>query len=231
MPAPAIENTPSTDTVNPGSASTGTITGVVVPSKDYTSLFVCVGIEGNGTPGDVTVSSITYGGVNLTRFGAANGPTWGRAEWWYLKSPAAGTANVVVTLSSADSFIAGAYVVSNVDPNVFIYGSLQDGSNAALASNSLNSASALDLLIDVLHLDATGHNPGPGSGETEQWDLTSGTAIEVASYTQPGTSGIQMNHSWTTACDYVHYIIGIRGWESKGGRNLYDDFPKLKLRG
>lgn len=62
-----------------------------------------VGVEAN----TASVSSITFGGVSLTK--AVSSFTNNDAELWYLKNPSSTPANIVVTLSAPAQVVVGAY--------------------------------------------------------------------------------------------------------------------------
>ncbi|WP_345531602.1 DUF4347 domain-containing protein, partial [Viridibacterium curvum] len=142
-------------------------------------------------------SSVTYGGVALTKLSSVTDALGVvTAELWYLKSPTAGTANVVVTLPTTHEFVAGASSFFNVNQTT-TFGTVAtaDGSSGT-ASLAVSSATG-ELVIDVV---ASRQNTTStvGAGQTQLWSLRNGTASADAwggSSTEAGAASVTM--SWT----------------------------------
>ena len=93
------------------------------------------------------VSSITYGGVSLTELGSASRSSY--VNFWYLKEPTVGTANVVVTLTGSNRMVAGATNYTNVD-QTNTWGTVATA-NSVGDTVSVNVSSAEgELVIDAL---------------------------------------------------------------------------------
>src|SRR5664279_1808782 len=92
-----------------------------------------------GTVGGVTVTGVTYNGAALTKITSA---TYGGTVYtslWYLKNPATGAHNVVVTYSSASYVVAGATGVVGADLiNTF---GTSNGANGATATYAVTVSS------------------------------------------------------------------------------------------
>lgn len=134
---------------------------------------VVVGVNWVGAE---TVSTVTYAGTALTRLGGAANTTT-KSDIWYLKAPATGANNVVVTLSAAQTeWAAGAVSVTGVDQTTPL------GSIATATGSDLNTMTlavttiARDLVIDSLcvnnnfTLSAT-----VGAGQTQRWNVVLNT--------------------------------------------------------
>lgn len=184
-----------------GEPTTDTHTGVVVDSGTDRCLLVLIEGEGTGASNTLQVNSMTYGGAALTKLDRVVGSSWTWAEAWYLVNPTVGSADLVVTLSSGDNWNLCTLVGQGVDQTT----PLRTAAKAAAASGTsasvtVTSVGADDLVAAILGLDGTGHNPVPGTGETEQMErdsLIGGT--EGAVYTQPGSSGGAISPTWTTS--------------------------------
>ena len=142
-----------------------------------------------------TVDLVTYGGTALTRIGF-DASDKDRAEMWYLKDPAADTADIVVTLTTAENFVAGATNFFGVDQTA-PYGSLTTGNGSG--DPSLNVASAAgELVVDVAS-DRDVDSESIGADQGALWVLKNGSASNDAwggSSTEAGAAWVTM--SWTT---------------------------------
>jgi hypothetical protein len=181
------------------SVSTFSWTHIVGNGLANSILIVAVGASDAANANNTNVSSVTYGGVALTRgphiteSGAGNG-----AEIWYLIAPAAGSASIQVTLvgSCATSHAAGVSLsgVNQTTPT--------DGSNTTNAGQSLSIATTVDgdWIFDAAAVGTgnTGRINGFGAGQTALFP-TSGTATQGASYSGPDTPAGTFSTSFTTS--------------------------------
>src|SRR5262245_16341287 len=100
-----------------------------------------------------TVTAMTYAGQPMTRIGFLDGGTGSndrRMEMWRLVNPPMGTANVVVTMSSASKTVVGAASFFGVDPTT---------PHGAFASNEANSNLAtltVPSAVGALSIDVDG---------------------------------------------------------------------------
>jgi len=111
------------------------------------------------------VGSVTWGGQPLTlkssRTHSGGKP---KVQLWYLVAPTEGSANVVVTLGSADQIAVGAYTLTGVDQDNSIYSSTsEEGTNGDPAV--VVTSRAGDLVLDFLASTSTGV-PTVGSNQT-----------------------------------------------------------------
>jgi hypothetical protein len=97
---------------------TGTLSSFAVGSGSNRLLVVFVHESGVNSLGVQTVSSVTFGGVNLSHYSNTDVSegTESRTEVWYLVNPSVSTADIVVTLSAAtDAIMIGAVSLNGVD--------------------------------------------------------------------------------------------------------------------
>lgn len=86
------------ESVNQSPTTTSLSISNTTPTGNNRFLYVWVGLGGSQTN---TVTSVTYGGVNLTLAASASDPAIdNRAQVYYLVNPPVGTADVVVTVSN-----------------------------------------------------------------------------------------------------------------------------------
>jgi hypothetical protein len=111
----AFDAVSSAETVPAGGATSLTWSHTVGSGEDPI-LVVGVSIRNDSSQ---QVSSVTYNGTALTKIDVVDNSTYVRAELWYLPGasfPAPGTYDVVVNMSAAARFVAGAFSMFNVDP-------------------------------------------------------------------------------------------------------------------
>jgi len=146
---------------------------------------------------DVAVSSVTYGGYSLTLAGSqVESSSKVRGEMWYLKAPAAGTADIIVTLAGSANFAAGATNFFNVDQTT-PYGAATTGQGSGDPSLTVASAAG-ELVIDGV-ADRDVDTESIGAGQTLLWTQKNGTVSEDAwagSSMEAGAASVTM--SWTT---------------------------------
>ena len=141
------------------------------------------------------VSSVTYGGTSLTKI-AADSSSKTHVEMWYLKAPAVGMADIVVTLTSIENFTAGATTLYGVD-QATPYGSLTTGNGSGNPSLTVASAAG-ELVVDAV-ADLDVDSSAVGAGQSALWVQTNGTASNDAwggSSTEAGAASVTM--SWAT---------------------------------
>lgn len=185
------------------SAGTGTITTATSLTWSHTIgsgsngiLLVNVAIYDDKAA--VQVNSVTYGGTSLTRLGSVAGART-RAEMWYLKAPASGTANIVVTLSAAANFTAGATTFFNVD-HTTPFGAPVTGIGSGDPSLTVASAPG-ELVVDVIadrDIDGTG-SVTVGANQSPlwvQWNGNTSADATGACSSEAGAASVTM--SWTT---------------------------------
>lgn len=147
-----------------------------------------------------TVSSATYGGVSLAKLDAQAAASFGNQEVWYLKAPAAGTANLVVNYSSSDFHeVIGALVASGVDQTTTFRAVSKGATNSTTNSQTVASVASTDLVFGGLTVDGSGHSITPGTNETEEYDTISASGANTGWLgTQSGADGGVIAPTWTT---------------------------------
>jgi len=179
--------------------------------RSNTLLVVGVDIEKN--PPNPYVTSITYGGVDLTRANFSVGSPTVRAELWYLTNPKLGTNNVVVTFSSAidtEGAIAGAVSFFGVDQTNPISKTVTGKGQGGTASTSITTTNINAWLIDTIVVDNSAGNTAT-SPQVERWDAIppSGQisgAGSTKSTTTPGTQSM----SWTVSAEWAQVVAEIK---------------------
>ena len=157
-----------------------------------------------------TVSTVTYGGTQLTLVAAQNDATdEARVELWYLLSPSTGTASVTVTFSvTPSSAVAGSVSYFNV-AGIGNFNTADGSTNPASVTVNANSG---DLVVDtVTALCHSVASPAPGAGQTQRWDAcVSANNLFVGMSDKPASSPVTM--SWSplvvvTSSDWA--LIGV----------------------
>jgi hypothetical protein len=178
------------DTVTSG---TGTSTPITVShTTSGTDRLMLVGISGAVSSGTVAVSGVTYGGVALSLVGTAMAANYQKIWIYQLLAPATGTANVVVTFSSAPTggSIVGVVTFTGVDQSVPLGTFAGASGTGTTASVSVSSASS-ELVFDTVNH----YNPlTVDASQTQRWNTGSGSIYGGGS-TKAGAATVTM--SWT----------------------------------
>ena len=195
----AVTVTDSVETIIFGNNSSSSTAGAAslsfahtVDNNDHRFLIVSVAVRN-----DVSVSTVTYDGTDLTLVGFdVDGSGKVRSEMWAMIAPTVGMANVVVTLAGSANFSAGASDFYGVDQTV-PFGSVTTGNGSG--DPSLSVASAIgELVVDAVadrdvDTEMVGANQEAllieknGSGSGDAW---------VGSSMEAGAPSVTM--SWTT---------------------------------
>lgn len=155
-----------------------------------------VGVEAN----TASVSSITFGGVSLTK--AVSSFTNNDAELWYLKNPSSTPANIVVTLSAPAQVVVGAYS---------FFGVSQTNPVPTTATNHNTIANSPTISITTAYsnswvLDSTAINGGATLSSptcTQRWNINVPNALNggitgASSSTIKASAG-SVTCSWTAS--------------------------------
>ena len=155
-----------------------------------------------------TVTGVTYGAQALTLLAARNNSDNSvRIELWHLPAPAAGTADVTVTLSTKGKMVGGAVSYGGVDPSSpfgpFV-SAISPGQGTIDPTLTLSSASG-DLVQDVVVVEGSAQALTAGPGQTERWNgsfapgggAVGGGGVAGGGSTAPGAASVTM--SWTRA--------------------------------
>ncbi|MFC2046308.1 Ig-like domain-containing protein [Chloroflexota bacterium] len=149
-------------------------------------------IVGVTTRSNRQVTSLTYGGANLTHIRHDNPGFDVRTELWVLVAPPEGTHTVDLVVDNSTTIEAGATTWNGV-------GAL--GSNAGASGSGTTasvdiSSSSGEVVVDVVgtqHAEATVE---AGEGQTERWNEVGTYGVGAAS-SEPGASTVPL--SWTLA--------------------------------
>jgi hypothetical protein len=137
-----------------------------------------------------TITSVTYNGTNLTKL-ASEADVGQRVDFWYLKNPAVGTYNIVVTGSNNMDISAGATTWFNVN-QVDTFGTPVGESALSTASQSVNVTSTTgEVVID--HLATVNVGTTVGADQTERYNRSG--QIKSSGSSEPGAATVTM--SWT----------------------------------
>jgi hypothetical protein len=182
------------DTANIASFSSGSSVSSYSFSVTIASGDNCLVVtEGNASGGGgLQPSGITYGGIPLTMVPSSSIiAAQFQSSIWYLLNPTVGTANVVVTLPSAQSFQgSGAIPLIGVSTTTPI-GTAAINSGVTVGGNVTVTASggiAGDLYVgNNINFDTS--QTTSGSNQTNQWSQNNiGTAVCAAGDTIPGVN-------------------------------------------
>jgi hypothetical protein len=149
------------------------------------------------------VTSVTYGGVALTRLGAQLSSRWSDAqldaELWYLLAPPAGQNTVVVSLATSTPVVVGAMTFSGVNQTA-PFGQL---SGAAADSDQACVTLANETAPLVASVLAVSHNVtiSAGSGQTLTWSANSNPNNVNSVHTVLGTGMVGPGSPGAKICE------------------------------
>ena len=144
-----------------------------------------------------TISSITYGGIALTR--SVSSAVNNRAEIWRLVAPPVGTANIVTTWSANTDTAAWSASFTNVDQTTPI-GATNTATATSTSPSVTLAATTGDLVVDTLSDSGDAGTMTVGAGQTQICNGLTGTSssdTRGSSSYESGASSVTM--SWTTA--------------------------------
>lgn len=155
-----------------------------------------------------SVSSITYGGVALTKWAEAQYSTGNnpRVEMWYLAGPAVGTANVIVGLSGAEFVEVGVVGFHNANQGVPVGPAKTGSGGAAPASLFPVAGAAGDIFLDGLGY--AGADATPGASQTLVAGLTSDGTWKLGASQRAGATVVTM--SWTTPGAWAQVAAAVK---------------------
>ncbi len=182
----------------PDNTSFGTMSNVstktishITPSGSNRLMIVSISAQQPGA----SVSSVTYNGIALTKLGNVSNASQSRIEIWYLKSPAVGTFNVVVTNSQSENAVVGVKTFSGVNLTTTFGTMVTATGNSGTASVTATSATD-ELVYSVVAFNNASTNSTPGASQTEYWDATINSSISGAGSSKTGAASVAM--SWTS---------------------------------
>ena len=197
------------------------------------ALAILVSLEGNGA-GGISIQSITYNAVALTKLARVASTTWAVAEIWYLAAPATGAHNAVITLaaSATDQFTWGFIVASNVNQATPLRTAASSAATSGTsASDTVAGLGTGDLVIDVVSIDAGSHAATVGADQTQRWNQENGTANNTgAGSTQLASAGGVMSWTWTTSAPYAHMATAFIDVAAGGGPTTVPTLPLMGVQ-
>lgn len=164
---------------------------------------------------DQSVSSIMYGGVG--GFVQAGSQVAGghehRVDIWYKLAPAVGTANIVVTLAGGTvESVGGAMSFFNVDQSTPMGTFAGTSGDSTTPSISLSSTTG-DVVVDAVSSNGDSSTVTAGSGQTQRWNLFSGTGDGNefgAGSTKAGATSVTMSWTLTNANKWAIAAVPIK---------------------
>lgn len=181
------------------------------------ALGVTVGL-GDATIGNRTVSGVTYNGVSLTNAWAADDGTFCNSSGWYLKNPATGAHNIVVSIGGGGAQLgaAGGQSYTAVDQTTPTGTANSTTGSGTTASVNVTSASG-EVVIGGISSDAQGAGAITPTG-TQRWEVEDiGGDLSAAGqeYAGAGTVTVQWSQSSSTG-----FAIGGIPFKPSGGGGL-----------
>ena len=154
-----------------------------------------------------TVLSVTYGTTALTLVGEYNVSTNARVAIYKLVNPPSGTNTVTVNFSAnpTSGAVVNVSTFTGVDQTnpLGTFVSNERSINTVGTNPNVNVSSAVgELVYDVV--DANSGTLTVGAGQTQKWNVNSGSEATGAGSTKPGAASTTM--SWTTTA--TNWAIG-----------------------
>ena len=154
-------------------------------------------IVGVTTRNNRAVTSVTCGGVDLTRIRRDVLGVDVGTELWYLIAPPLGTQTVSLTTEDDTTIEAGATTWTGVGQTAATALGHDAGGTGLGTTASVDVASASDeVVVDVVGTQNAGATVSVGPGQTERWNQL-GTAGVGAASSEPGAATVTM--SWDLA--------------------------------
>jgi hypothetical protein len=101
LPISSVQVTLDTNSAFSGVGSPTITRSLSVGANSNRALVIA--ISASGLSSGHGISGVTYGGVSMTRITTASTGSFGTSGIWYLKAPATGSNNIVITLSTSDA--------------------------------------------------------------------------------------------------------------------------------
>jgi hypothetical protein len=171
-----------------------------------------VGVSLRHSVGTEVVSSVTFNGVPLTFLSEATRSS-ARSELWYLLDPPATTADVVVTLSSADRAIAGAASYYNVS-QTFAFRPTASNTGSGLIASVPVSCRLGDMVFSTISRNNSGGSLTVGAGQNSRWSRVTAAGGDSSGSRQRGggsdSDGIDgvvtMEYTWSDASRFYSML-------------------------
>lgn len=153
-------------------------------------------VVGINKAGNTAISSVRYGGVDLTEIRSDGNSANARTSLWYLVNPAVGTADVVITVGLIETISAGAISLTGVDQTNPI--NVHDGASGSSTAPTvtLTTTNAETWIVDVV--GASDGAMTAGAGQIERWEDVTGST-RVAGSTEFTSSDGTYAMTWSYA--------------------------------
>ena len=174
-------------------------------------------VQWNQPSNSETVSSVTYGGTALTQVGSnviAGGSGLDRCTALFrLIAPATGTANIVVTMSTAVTFFASAVSFTGVDQTTPLgTQTAQTATTTTAATLATTTSSAATNLVFSAATVRTGSTLTVPT--TSEWNVLIGTNNRYGGSVQAGASSVTTTYSWTGADNASMIAVDVKASSS-----------------
>lgn len=180
-------------------------------------LVVATAARENTTPGNLVVSSVTYGGVALEKKIESTGTTLG-TSLWIMRDPPAGAATVAVTWTGTINDVVTACAVSysnvsNIIPVHATRGNTVDSGGAGISEILTTTIPDCLILDSMCQTDDTGTTVGTGQTARSNRIVTGVSTNSVGCSEEPAILPGTYTMSWTAASyfDYSMSIIALVG--------------------
>ncbi|HLX71756.1 MAG TPA: SdrD B-like domain-containing protein, partial [Verrucomicrobiae bacterium] len=162
-----------------------------------------VGVSYIGGSGNAS-TGIKYNGASLTKVLSITNVS-AVSEIWQLVSPSSGTNSVIITHVGTGRLYAGAVTFSGVATNTPLSATNKSTGTASPATVTITSAPT-EIVFDNLASDNL--KPTLGTGPTQRWDLSNGSAEGGAACTQTGASSVSI--SWTAGNPWSQIAVSVK---------------------
>ena len=161
--------------------------------------------------GNVSSTSVTYGGVALILIGAQNaGGNQNRTELWYLLAPSSGTANVAVLMSASKKIDAASVSFTGVSQTTPLGTFSTATAQSTAASVNVSSAPGA-VVIDTVTANGDANSLAVNASQTQLWNTFSGNGdagnARSGGSTKPGASTTTM--SWTLGASKPWSMVAV----------------------
>ena len=162
-----------------------------------------------------TVAGVTYAGAPLTNIGVGDNGSVVRIEMWRLVNPPSGTANVVVTLSSASDAktVCGATSWTGVHQTTPL-GTFVSATGSTNAPTVNATSATTEVVHDTVAAQGT-VTATVGAGQTQRWNAgTSGGSaasnVRGAGSSEPGAATVTMSYSLSASASWAIGAVSLK---------------------
>src|SRR5260221_10696100 len=155
-----------------------------------------------------SVNSVKYGGVSLTQLSSNSGQGGGEVlSLWYLLAPAIGTANIVITCSSATYIIGASASYYNVaQSSTFGTAASNSGTGATSSTNTVVTTSSSQLVFDTVNNTGAATDTATAS-QTKRFQPTS-SGVAIGDIAATG-SNMTLTWSWSGSATWAQISVAM----------------------